>query len=237
MRTLRLAICVPLLLAVAAPQAVAKEEEGFVSMFNGKDLTGWQGTEGGWVVEDGAITGESTKERPCRRSHYLYWKGGRPGDFILRCKIKLVGGNSGIQFRSEPRPNFDTFGYQADYDAGHQYTGALYHHARGLVVNRGVRAVIAEDGKAKQERFADAKELAKKVRDNDWNDYEIIADGPKLTLRINGVLMSDVVDHHKKHASKKGIIALQMHQGPPMKVQFKDLRIKIRDKAPSGGKE
>ena len=237
MDTWSMASCVVTLVALAGPSPAAKDKDGFVSMFNGKDLTGWQGKEGAWSVVDGAITGESTPQRPCPRSHYLYWKGGQPGDFILRCKIKLVGGNSGVQFRSKARANFDTFGYQADFDAAHRYTGALYQHARGLVVNRGFRAEIAEDGNASTKRFADPKELARKVHDKDWNDYELTAVGPKITLRINRVLMSEAVDHHKKHALKKGIIALQMHQGPPMRVQFKDLRIKILDKNKAGGKK
>ncbi len=85
-------------------------EPGFLSMFNGKDLTGWSGKPGSWRVEHGAIVGESAPERPCKKTHYLYWCGGEPADFILGVKIKLLAGNSGIQFRSARRPDFDTFG-------------------------------------------------------------------------------------------------------------------------------
>ena len=119
--------------------------ERWVSLFNGKDLSGWEGLHGAWRVKDGAITGESSKEKPCEKTHYLYYTAAEPGDFILRCEIKLVGGNSGIQFRSQKRPGFDTDGYQADFDATNQWTGCLYQHRRGAVVLRGKKATVALD--------------------------------------------------------------------------------------------
>lgn len=217
------------LLALAWTTTQGAEETGFVSMFNGKDLTGWEGKPGGWWVEDGAITAESTKEKPCLKAHYLVWKGGEPADFIMRFQYKLVGGNSGIQFRSQTRPDWDTWGYQADMEAGPQWTGCLFQHSRGGVVMRGKKAVIAEDGSRKEEEFASGKELQKIVKAGDWNDYEIVAQGSRITLKINGQLMCEVDDRDAKLACKKGIIALQMHPGPPMKVQMKDLRIKLLD--------
>ncbi|HID21845.1 MAG TPA: DUF1080 domain-containing protein, partial [Planctomycetaceae bacterium] len=172
----------------------AAQEPGFVSLFNGKDLSGWEGLPGAWRVENGAIVGESTPERPCKRTHYLYWKGGEPADFVLRAKIKLIGGNSGIQFRSAKRPHFDTFGYQADFDAANRYTGCLYQHQRGLVARRGERVMFTEAGERNVEKFADFDELLKHVRQNEWNDYEIIARGRHITLRLNGRLMCEVED-------------------------------------------
>ncbi len=94
---------------------------------------------------------------------------------------------------------------------------------------RGKKAVIAEDGTRTEEEFATGDELQKKVKADDWNDYEISAKGSKVVLKINGQLMCEVDDRDAKLACKKGIIALQMHPGPPMKVQFKDMRIKILD--------
>ncbi|HUT87975.1 MAG TPA: DUF1080 domain-containing protein [Thermoguttaceae bacterium] len=224
-----LAIAAAIVFLALGSIAQAADEKGFKSMFNGKDLAGWEGKPGGWWVEDGAITSESTKENPCVKHHYLYWTGGEPADFTLRLKYKLVGGNSGLQFRSQRRPNFDTWGYQADMEAGPQWTGCLFQHTRGGVVMRGKRAVISEDGKRQEEEFAPAAELQKVVKPNDWNDYEIVAKGSKIVLRINGELMCEVDDRDAKLACRKGIIAMQMHPGPPMKVQFKDLRIKILD--------
>jgi hypothetical protein len=209
--------------------AGAAGEEGFVAMFNGKDLSGWEGKAGAWRVDSGAIVGESTAENPCRKTHYLYWTGGEPADFIMRCEIKLLGGNSGIQFRSEKRPDFDTFGYQADFDAANQWTGCLFQHQRGAVVTRGTRATISADGQREEQPLANVDELTKKVKNEDWNQYEIVAQGSKVSLRLNGELMCEVDDRDAKLACRRGIIALQMHQGPPMKVQFRNLRIKILD--------
>ena len=196
-------------------------------MFNGKDLTGWEGKPGGWWVEDGAITSQSTTEKPCVKHHYLYWRGGKPADFVMRFKFKLVGGNSGVQFRSQERPEFDTWGYQADMEAGTEWTGCLFQHDRGGVVMRGKQAEVAPDGTRKETEFAKGEDLQKVVKQNDWNDYEIVAEGSHVKLSINGQRMCEVDDRDTKWACKDGIIALQMHPGPPMKVQFKDLRIKI----------
>ena len=212
--------------------ATAEEscEQEFESMFNGKNLTDWEGLPGWWEVRDGAIVAESTPEKPSP-THYLYWKGGEPADFEMRClyRISGEGGNSGIQFRSEPRPNFDIWGYQADFDTDHNYTGYLYQHDRGLVAGRGQEVVIDEEGERTVTTFADSDELLEAVKDDDWNEYRILAKGRRIVLWINGVRMCEVEDHEEKYALPKGIIALQMHAGPPMKVQFKDLRIRRFD--------
>lgn len=206
------------------------DKDGFIPMFNGKDLTGWDGKPGGWWVEEGAITSESTEEEPCVKHHYLFWKLAKPADFIMRFKYRIVGGNSGVQFRSERRPEYDVWGYQADMEAGDQWSGCLFQHDRGGVVMRGYKAVIAADGERQEEQFASPEELQKVIKPKKWNQYEIRAEGPKIQLRINGKLMCEVVDKDKEMARDKGVIALQMHPGPPMKVQFKDLRIKILKK-------
>ena len=204
-------------------------EKGFVSMFNGKDLTGWEGKPGGWWVKDGTIMSQSTKEKPCKKCHYLMWRGGTPGDFVLRFSYRIVGGNSGIQIRSREIPDWDTRGYQADMEVGAQWSGALFEHARGKVAGRGTKVVIDPDGNRTETQFADPAELQKKIKADDWNDYEITAQGSKITLKINGQLMCEADDRDKKHAARKGVIALQMHPGPPMIVQFKDPRIKVLD--------
>lgn len=224
-----------LLWLAAAPAfpAFAAEEPGFVSMFNGKDLDGWEGKPGGWWVEDGLLTAASTKEKPCLKHHYLYWKGGTPGDFMLRFDYRLVGegGNSGVQIRSETRPDWDTWGYQADIENGPQWTGCLFQHDRMAVVTRGVRAKISTDGKREETRFAAADDLQKLIHRDDWNAYEVIANSHHIALSINGHLMCEVDDCDAKFYRDKGIIALQMHPGPPMKIQFRNLRIRILENA------
>ncbi len=216
-----------LIATIACAASAADVEEGFVSMFNGKDLTGWEGKPGWWSVEDGALTSQSTKDKPCKRCNYLMWRRGKQANLELRLSYRIVGGNSGIQCRSREVPDWDTDGYQADLEAGKHWTGALFQHKRGAVAVRGTKVVIDADGKKDVEKIADPDQLLKKVKHEDWNDYEIIARGPHITLKINGVVMSQVTDNDRKMACRSGVIALQMHPGPPMKVQFKNLRIKI----------
>jgi hypothetical protein len=219
-----------LVVIVSSPaRAVPAQEEGFTSMFDGKTLEGWSGKPGGWWVEDGALTSESTEEKPCVKHHYLFWDGGQPGDFILRFEYRITGGNSGVQIRSEKRPDYDVWGYQADIDAEGQWTGCLFQHDRGAVVERGFKAVITEDGTRTDEPIADPKALLKLVKPDQWNTYEVTARGHAITLSINDNLMCTVEDRHATLARDNGHIALQMHPGPPMKVQFRNLRIKLLD--------
>lgn len=194
-------------------------------MFNGKDLTGWEGKPGWWRVEEGVIVSESTPEKPCAAAHYLMWRGGKPADFDLRFEFRLVGGNSGVQFRSRELADWDTSGYQADIEDGEQWTGCLFEHARGGVAMRGEKVRIAPDGTKTVEALGDPKALLAKVRRHEWNTYRILAVGPDITLEINGVTMTKVTDMQEGKAAKDGVIALQMHPGPPMKIQFRNLRI------------
>lgn len=229
----RIALFSFLLCFVAGPLVASDfskpDKEGFVTIFNGKNLDGWKGVDGGWRVEDGTLVGESTPENPCKASHYLYWDEKEPGDFHLKLTFRLrgEGANSGIQFRSEKRPNWDTFGYQADMDQSLHWTGTLFHHTRAAVVRRGYDSVIAPDGTVTEKQFADPAELIKVYKPGDWNDYEVIAEGSVMTLKINGKMMCRVDDRHATESLSKGVIALQMHQGPPMKVEFKNIRIKL----------
>ncbi len=238
--TLGVAFVIGSSLGISAANCCEKKcvSDGFVSMFNGKNMTGWETDPNGWWrFEDGTLTAQSTPENPCNKQQYLYWKGGEPADFIIRFRYKATPGdsknfvNSGLQFRSDRRPNWDVFGYQADITANDEYVGGLYHHARGAVAPRGEDVVFTPDGKKTVKRFADSNALFKTVKQNAWNDYEVTAIGSKITLKINGILMAKVDDRAPKHSRQKGgVLALQMHPGPPMKIQFKDLRIKILDK-------
>lgn len=228
-----LAAALTALVCLVPPLTAATDAEGFVLMFNGRDLSGWEGKAGWWHVEDGAITSQSTPEKPCESAHYLMWRGGEPGDFDLRLEYRLVGGNSGVQFRSRELPNWDTSGYQADMEDGGQWSGCLFEHTRGGVAMRGEQVVIAKDGTREVTPLGDAAELLKKVRKQDWNSYRILAVGPELTLEINGVVMARAIDRQEGLAARRGVIALQMHPGPPMKVQFRNLRIKLLEPAPA----
>ena len=218
-----------LLLAMASLSLslCAADDEGFGSMFNGRDLTGWEGKPGWWYVEDGCLTSQSTPDKPCTQCNYLMWRGGKPGDFELRLSYRLIGGNSGIQFRSRELPDWDTSGYQADIEDGDQWTGCLFEHTRGGVSMRGQKVAIDAAGNKQVTSIGDPPELLKRVRKNDWNTYRIVARGNHLTLAINDVVMCEAIDNQTGLAAKDGVIALQMHPGPPMKIQFRNLRIKL----------
>ena len=216
-----------LLLLSAVPAPAADVEQGFTPIFNGKDLTGWEGEPGWWTVEDGALTAQSTPEKPCKQCNYLVWKGGQPASFELTCDFKLsASANSGVQIRSQTRPNWDTYGYQADMTGDGNLVGYVYHHKRGLIAARGEKVTIDADGKKEVRKIGDSAELLKNFKKDDWNQYRIICRGPDITLYVNGVLMCQITDKDAGTAAKSGIIALQMHPGPPMKVQFKNIRIK-----------
>jgi len=216
---------------VAKPQAAVTPdtENGFTPMFNGKDLAGWEGEPGYWSVEDGAITGKTTAEKTLDHPTYLFWQGGKPADFELRAEFRFVSswGNSGINFRSQKLPKWDVKGYQADMETGPNYTGILYEcNQREIMTQRGQKVVIHEDGRRDVTKLADTAELQKHIKPNDWNEYTIIARGPEIILKINGFVMSHVVDGEQGKAAADGLITLQLHPGTPMKVQFKNIRIK-----------
>jgi hypothetical protein len=227
-----------LALAIFSSVAVlrADDEKGFKSIFNGKDLTGWGGVPELWSVKDGAITGQTTKENPAKENTFLVWTNGTPGDFELRCSFKLVPGdaagfaNSGVQYRSKiVKPSYWVVaGYQADMEAGPSYTGILYEEkGRGILANRGQKVVIDAQGKINVVgAVGKAAEIEAAVKKGDWNDYIIIAKGNHLVQIMNGHTTIDVTDEQESKAAKSGIIALQIHAGPPMMAQFKNIRIK-----------
>lgn len=204
------------------------EEDGFVSMFNGQDLTGWKG-DSHWSVEDGALTGRTTPDTLLKYNTFLVWQGGEPSDFELKLQYRIVGGNSGVQYRSRvvDSEKLVVSGYQADIDSGQNYSGMNYEEkARGFLAERGQKSTIGADGSKEIESIGDKAELQKKIHDEDWNEYHIIARGNHLQHYINGVLMSEVIDSEEGKAASSGVIAIQAHAGPPMTIQVKDIRIR-----------
>jgi hypothetical protein len=205
----------------------ASAEQEAVLIFNGKDLTGWEGQPGWWRVEDGTLTSESTPEKPCKKANYLIWRGGRPSDFELSLDFKLSEkGNSGVQIRSQEKPDWDTFGYQADMEGDGKLIGFVYHHQHGLIGARGEKAIIDAEGNKTVEAIGDPEELLKHYKAGDWNHYRIVCRGTEISVSLNGMLMCRITDHRVTKKTARGIIALQMHPGPPMKVQFKNILLK-----------
>ncbi|HOM59077.1 MAG TPA: DUF1080 domain-containing protein [Kiritimatiellia bacterium] len=215
-----------LLKAALAVTRRMQAEQGFVPMFNGSDMKQWKGGDGWWQVKEGVLQAQSSEEKPCKKNSHLIWTGGEPGDFELRAEFRLSpGANSGIQIRARNQ-EFGDSGYQADMNGGGNYVGYLYHPKQHLVGERGAKVVIAADGKKTVERFADSKELQDKVfKGDDWNEYSIICKGPSITLFVNGMKTCEFEDH-RPDTPRKGHITLQMHAGPPMKIQYRNLRIK-----------
>lgn len=206
----------------------AQNDSDFKPIFNGKDLSGWSGDSKFWNVEDGAITGKTSAENPAPHNTFLIWRDGKLDDFVLRLKFKLIGGNSGIQYRSKESPDYVVGGYQADFEAGKDYSGILYEElGRGILAERGQKVVVGSDGaKTLSGSVGDRDDIQAAIQLNDWNEYEITARGNHLVQRINGRTTVDVVDGDIAHASDSGVLALQIHQGEPMKVQFKDVELK-----------
>jgi hypothetical protein len=212
-------------------------EKGFTGIFNGKDLTGWEGNPQLWSVKDGTITGQTTAENPAKGNTFLIWTNGTVADFELRCAFKLVPGdskgfaNSGIQYRSKvlDPANWVVGGYQADMEAGPTYTGILYEErmTRGIMALRGEKVVWDKDGKKQVVgSLGDAAEIGAAIKKGDWNDYVIIAKGNHLQQFINGKQTVDVTDDCEAKRAMSGVLALQLHAGPPMTAQFKNIRLK-----------
>src|SRR5439155_12139444 len=183
----------PLLVAFAVGQAtpIFAAEEGFKSIFDGKNLTGWAGRPQHWSVEDGAITGRTTTDHPAQGNNFLIWTNGTVGDFELRLSYKIVPNNdkgfanSGIQYRSKEFGNFVVGGYQADFEAGKTFSGILYEeNMDGILAQRGQKTVVKTvEGKTRMEvvgSLGSSEDIQAKIKDKDWNDYVVVAKGNHL---------------------------------------------------------
>lgn len=182
----------------------AEQKEGFRLIFDGKTLDGWDGDPRLWKVEDGAILG-STEGVQLSDNSFLIYRKQEFGDFHLKLQTKLRNHNSGIQFRSEALDNWVVRGLQADMAEGNWW-GCIYDE-------KGSRGVMVNGWKGKAETV---------VKPNDWNDYEIIARGEQIELKVNGMTTAELKDSLKM----KGILALQLHRGPAMQVRFRNMRIR-----------
>lgn len=216
-----------------AQPAGQADPQGFVSIFDGKTLDGWKGLEGFWSVEDGAITGQESNEHPAPQTFLIYDKPVSNFELHYKYKFATPKGNSGVQFRSKLyAPKTDSVGgYQADCDAERGYDGSIYdEHAiaggRNTMSNRGEKTVWTAEGKRENTPLGESnEELKNAIKQNDWNEVVLVADGNHITYTINGHLMTDLTDE-SPHALKQGVIALQLHHGFVMKVQFKDMMLK-----------
>ena len=208
---------------------------GEQSLFNGKDLEGWDGNPLHWSVEDGAIVGVNTKENPTKGNTFLIWKGGNLKDFDLTLECKIDSGNSGIQYRSFIKPGehdgWRIGGYQADFESGDKYSGICYGEAfRGILCMRGDRTTLSRDQSGKLvksvEKIGETTKLGLSIKKKDWNTYRIVADGFRFEHYINGEKMCELIDDDEKERRAEGLLAFQVHAGPPMKVYFRNIVLK-----------
>jgi hypothetical protein len=208
-----------------------KDEAGFKQIFDGKTLAGWDGDPKLWRVENGNIVGETTAETMPKQNSFLIWRGGSPGDFELKAQYRLGAVNSGIQYRSieVPAIRWAMKGYQADIDAEERFTGQIYEErGRGFLALRGQFTYIGEGKKPGiVGSLGDGAELKSFIKSGDWNDYHIIARGDAITQILNGHVMSMLIDDDVANRKLSGLIGIQLHLGPPMRVEVRNVRIKV----------
>ncbi len=224
-------IILTLCMAIACSIQGHAQQSEFKPIFDGQSLTGWRGDTEFWRVEDGSIIGETTPEKEIKKNIFLVWDQGEVDDFELRLKFRVSGtprANSGIQFRSRQGEDGHLAGYQADIDRSGTYIGILYDEktGRGILCQRGQHTTIDKAGKKNAKAAGDKDELLAKINLDDWNEYHIRAAGNEFTISINGHVMSRTTDNQPDHFDRKGLLGLQLHVGPPMKIEFRDIQLK-----------
>ncbi|MCK0144531.1 DUF1080 domain-containing protein [Arenibacter sp. F26102] len=225
------------------------EKDGFVQIFDGKTLDNWEGDPNYWRVENGNLVGEVTPTTLLKNNTFIIYQGGQPADFELKLEFRIAeAGNSGINYRSEKVDTipFALRGYQADIDGKIRYTGQNYEEKkRTTLAYRGEKARITSQANpdtpgylranvAKNawqsreilESLGDSDELKTKIKSEDWNEAHLIIKGNKLQHYINGVLMSEVIDDDNVNKTSAGYLGVQVHVGPPMKVEYRNIRLK-----------
>ncbi len=222
--------------------------DGFVSIFDGNSLTNWSSDGIHWDVENGNIVGRVTEDTPLEANTFLIYEGGELSDFELKVNFRITeSGNSGIQYRSEMVDGvpYGLKGYQADIDGRVRYTGQNYEERkRATLAYRGQKVIVnSQEDASKSVRdnvqrnawqstqvvdsLGAAEELKAKIKFEDWNECHLIIKGNRLQHYINGILMSDVTDNDAVNRKATGLLGFQVHKGPPMKVEYKDVRLKV----------
>ena len=206
--------------------------DGFRPLFNGKDLTGWDGNPELWSVEDGCITGKTTGPEQMKYNQFLIWRGGKVKNFELHLKVKHKGNNTGVQYRSKELPEngkWSVGGYQCDMHPNAPYNGMMYEErGRGIIDQNGQSVIIDPQG----QKWIVIEREPVKVDPAEWHDYTIIANGNHLVHKIDGKVTIDLTDHEEKARALEGLLAFQIHRGPAMSVQIKDVELKD---LPDGG--
>lgn len=236
------------LLIINLPVIVSgqKKKDGFVSIFDGKTLKGWEGDANYWRVENGNLVGEITADKLLKANTFIIWRGGETKNFELKLEYRISkDGNSGINYRSEQIKEvpYALRGYQADIDGMNRYTGQNYEErGRTTLAYRGqktninsadasnpaVKDNVKNNAWTKMEvvKSMNRDSLQNFIKGEDWNEVHLVVKGNRLMHYVNGVLMSDVTDNDPANRKMKGLLGVQVHVGPPMKVEYRNIRIK-----------
>lgn len=235
------------LLVITLPVIVSgqKKKDGFVSIFDGKTLKGWEGDTKYWRVENGSLVGEITADKLLKNNTFIIWRGGETADFELKLEYRISKeGNSGINYRSEQIKEvpYALRGYQADIDGMNRYTGQNYEErGRTTLAYRGQKTKIngaTDNGAVKDniknnawtkvdvEKSMNKDSLQNFIKSEDWNEIHLVVKGNRLMHYVNGVLMSDVTDNDAVNRKMKGLLGVQVHVGPPMKVEYRNIKLK-----------
>jgi hypothetical protein len=227
----------------AAPLDLA-DHTGFESIFDGTTMKNWDGDPAYWRAEGGMLVGQTTEANPLKENTFVIYRGGEPADFELKVEFRMSATNSGIQFRSTQLPQGSKTGpdgsqvvagkwvlkgYQADIDFANQFTGMIYEErGRGFLMTRGQAVYIGGDGKPKMigdlERNPD--DLKGLIKAGEWNNVHLIARGNTLINIVNGHVTAVLVDDDAKGRALKGLLGFQIHVGPPMKIEFRNIYLK-----------
>jgi 3-keto-disaccharide hydrolase len=217
------------------PETVTGDEPGFQPIFDGKTLSGWEGNPTYWRAENETLVGEITPSTVIKSNTFIIWRGGTPKDFELKLDYRITSaGNSGINYRSSVVPDavtpdnkFAMRGYQCDIDGPKRYVGNNYEEkGRLFLAVRGqLTRVVGGRPPVLVSSFGDANELGALVTD-DWNGVHIMARGNTLTHIVNGRVMTVVIDDDAPNRPGDGLIGVQVHVGPPMKVEYRNIRLK-----------
>ena len=227
------------LVCFAALAMAEAQEEGFVPIFDGT-LKDWDGDPVYWRVENGVLTGEVRPDTLLKRNSFIIWRGGEVADFELKLEYRVSAqGNSGINYRSREVEGvrWAMCGYQADIDGRDQWSGQNYEErGRTFLAYRGQGVVLRPGAEPEIVKvLGDRAELQGFVRKEDWNEVHLIARGNLLRHFINGVLMSEVRDEDPGKRSMRGLLGVQVHTGPPMKIEFRNIRLRRWKTADEGG--
>ena len=204
-----------------------KDGDGFVPLFNGTDLEGWEGAPGLWKVKDGLVIGTCSGPDEPKHNSFLIWRGGTVRDFELRATMRVLGdNNSGIQYRSKPLPEVGPYaitGYQCDVHPAIEHLGMTYEEkGRGIFGLNGRNVMLDPEGA----RWLISEQDPVEADLSEWTEFAIVARGNHLIHRVNGKVTSELIDHHEAARSLEGLLAIQLHRGNPHQVQIKDLRLK-----------